>query len=86
MGRLNVTISDRKLARADRDQRERVANAVVTAVEESISMNARLTKLDEIRVVMVHPEEGHGLFGSTHTEDVMEFRKGPNQRFFREGF
>ena len=84
MGRLNVMISDRELARADRDVRERMANAVVNAVEESMVTNARLTNLDEIRVVMVHPEEGHGLLGSTHTEDVMEFRKGPNQEFFRE--
>lgn len=84
MGRVNVTISDRELARADRYVRERVADAVVIAVEESMTANARLTNVDEIRVVMVHPEEGHGLFGSTHTEEVMEFRKRPNQRFFRE--
>jgi hypothetical protein len=84
MDRVKVMISDRELARADRDVRERLANAVVNAVEESMATNARLTNLDEIRVVMVHPEEGHGLLGSTHTEDVMEFRKGPNQRFFRE--
>ena len=84
MDRVKVMISDRELARADRDIRERLANAVVKAVEESMTTNARLTNLDEILVVMVHPEEWHGLLGSTHTEDVMEFRKGPNQRFFRE--
>jgi hypothetical protein len=81
MDRVNVMISAGSL-RADRDVRERMANAVVNAVEQSMTTNARLTNLDEIRVVMVHPE-GHGLLG-THTEDVMEFRKGPNQRFFRE--
>jgi hypothetical protein len=84
MGRVNVMISDRELARADRGVREHVSDAVVIAVEESMTTNARLTNVDEIRVVIVHPEEGQGLLGSTHTEDVMEFRKGPNQRFFRE--
>src|SRR5579863_641347 len=80
--RVNVSISDRKLARADDDARERVANAVVTAVEESIAINARLAAVEEIRIVFVHPEEAHGLLSSTHTEDVMDFRKGPNQQFY----
>jgi hypothetical protein len=80
--RVNVSISDRELARADHAARERVAHAVVAAVEESIATNARFTTVEEIRVVFVHPAEAHGLLSSTHTEDVMDFRKGPNQRFY----
>jgi len=80
--RANVSISDRELARADHAVRERVANAVVAAVQESIATNARLPTVEEIRVVIVHPEEAHGLSSSTHTEDVMDFRKGPNQQFY----
>jgi hypothetical protein len=82
--RVNVSIRDRKLARADGDARERVADGVVTAVEESIAINARLAAVEEIRVVIVHPEEAHGLLSSTHTEDVMDFKKGPNRRFYRD--
>ena len=82
--RVRVAISDRELARADQVTRERVANAVVSAAEVSIAANARLTTINEMRVVIVHPEEGHGLLRSTHTEDVMEFRKGPTQHFYRD--
>ena len=87
---VNVLISDRKLAQADNDARERVANAVVVAVEESIASNTRLAAVEEIRVVIVHPEEAHGLLSSTHTEDVMvfkkgmDFKKGTSQRFYRD--
>ena len=81
---MNVSISDRELARADHAVRERVANAVVAAVEESIATNARLATVEEIRVVIVHPQEAHGLLSSTHSEDVMDFRKGPNQQFYRD--
>lgn len=82
--RVKVSISDRKLARADGDSRERVADAVVTAVEESIAINARLAAVEEISVVIIHPEEAHGLLSSTHTEDVLDFKKGPNRRFYRD--
>jgi hypothetical protein len=82
--RVNVSISDRELARADHAVRERVAKAVVAAVEESIATNARLATVEEIRVVIVHPQEAHGLLSSTHSEDVMDFRKGPNQQFYRD--
>jgi hypothetical protein len=82
--RVRVTISDRELARADQPARERVANAVISAAETSIATNARLTTINEMRVVIVHPEEGQGLLRGTHTEDVMEFRKGPNKHFYRD--
>lgn len=81
---VNVSIRDRKLARADVDARERVAGIVVTAVEESMTINARLAAVREIRVVIVHPEEAHGLLSSTHTEDVLDFKMGANRQFFRD--
>jgi hypothetical protein len=80
--RVNVSISDRELARADHATRERVAKSVVAAVQVSMAANARLADVGEIRVVIVHPEIAHGLLSSTHAEDVMEFRKGPNQQFY----
>jgi hypothetical protein len=80
--RVNVSISDRELVRADHATRERVANAVVAAVQLSMATNARLAAVEEIRVVIIHPEIAHGLLSSTHTEDVLDFRKGPNQQFY----
>jgi hypothetical protein len=82
--RVNVSIRDHVLARADREARERIADSVVTAVEESIAIEARLATVAEIRVVIVHPEEAHGLLSSTHTEDDMEFKKGSDQHFYRD--
>jgi hypothetical protein len=57
---------------------------VATAVEESIAINARLAAVEEIRVVIIRPEEAHGLLSSTHAEDVMDFKKGPNQQYYRD--
>jgi hypothetical protein len=82
--RVRVSISDRELARADQVTRERVANAVVSAAEASIATNARLMTVNEMRIVIVDPEAVQGLLRSTHTEDVREFRKGPNEHFYRD--
>lgn len=75
---LLVSISDRDLARSDEAERERVVNAVVATVEQAIATDARLATVEEISVAVVHPE---GVLRNTHTEDVVNFRKGPNQRF-----
>lgn len=80
--RVSVSISDRQLARADHSMREHVANAVVAAVQLSKATHPQLAGLQEIRVVIVHPALAHGLLISTHTEDVLEFRKGPNGQFY----
>lgn len=81
---VNVSISDRKLARADDDSRERVANVVLTAVERTIADNSRLSAVEEVRIVIVHPAAAQGLLGSTHTEDVLEFKRGPDRQFYRD--
>jgi hypothetical protein len=80
--RVHVSITDRGLARADHAARERVARAVVAAVEGSIATNARLAAVQEVRVVIVHPELAHGLLSSAHTEDVLDYKKGPNRQFY----
>lgn len=79
---VNVSISNPALARADRSTRERVANAVVAAVQLSMSTNTRLAAVVEIRLAIVHPEMAHGLLSSTHTEDVLDFKKGASQQFY----
>lgn len=81
---VHLAISDRTLAHAARAARELAANAVVVAVERSIATNPRLATSREVSVVTVHPEEAHGLLGSTHTEDVMGFTQGPNLKFYRD--
>jgi hypothetical protein len=82
--RVSVSISDSELARGGDDAREHIADTVVAAVEKSIAIEPRMATIAEIRVVIVHPEEGHGLLSSTHTEEAMEFKKGSNQQFHRE--
>ncbi len=82
--RVSVSIIDSRLARETSDARAHIADAVVAAVERSIASEPRMATVAEIRVVIVHPEEGHGLLSSTHTEEAMEFTKGSNQRFHRD--
>ena len=55
-----------------------MVNAVVATVEQAIATDARLATVEEISVAVVHPE---GVLRNTHTEDVVNFRKGPNPRF-----
>ena len=82
--RVRVSISDHELARADRLNRERVISTVLATVEKSIAQDPLLATVDEISVPIIHPEEAHGIVQSTHSEDVVEFRKGPGQKFYRD--
>lgn len=75
---LLVSISDPELARSDDAARERLANALAATVDEAIATDARLATVKEISVAIVHPE---GALRNSHIEDVMNFRKGSNQRF-----
>jgi len=40
-----------------------------------------LASVQVISVAIVHPAPADGTSAQTHTEDVLEFRKGPNNRF-----
>jgi hypothetical protein len=51
----------------------------VVAVEKSMALNARFASVEEVSVAIIHPAEGSAR--GSHTEDVVDFRKGPNQRF-----
>ena len=82
--RVRVSINDRELARADHLIRERVIDTVLATIEKSIAQDARLASVNEISVTIVHPEAAHGLLQSTHSEDAVEFRKGPDQKFYRD--
>lgn len=76
---VRVSISDDRLALADQATRESTATAVVAALEKSMAANARFASVVEVSVAILHAPEGsaHG----SHVEDVVDFRKGPDQRF-----
>ncbi len=73
---LRISISDATLAQADQAAREEAATAVMTAAERSLAENARFSSVQQMSVAIVHPGAA-----DSHTEDVVDFRRGPNQRF-----
>jgi len=78
---LRITVSDSTLAQADQLSRENSANSIVSAAEGVISKEGIFASVQVINVAILHPEPVAGSAPQTHTEDVLEFRKGPNNRF-----
>jgi len=74
-------IGFKNLAQADQLTRENSANSIVSAAEGVISQQQIFTSVQAINVAIMHPERAEGSAAQTHTEDVLEFRKGPNKRF-----
>lgn len=52
-----------------------------SAVETALASHAELAAVQVISVAIVHPATSERSASDTHTGDVLEFRKGPNQRF-----
>jgi hypothetical protein len=76
--RLRIEISDPKLAAADESTRRSAAVSLVAVAESVLASHKEYAELQAISVAIVHPSAS----GSDwHTEDVVEFRKGSNQRF-----
>ena len=50
----------------------------MTAAEGLLAANARFASVQQMSVAIVHPGTDAS---DSHTEDVVDFRKGPNQRF-----
>jgi cytochrome b len=78
---LRITVSDATLAQADQLSRENSANSIVSAAEGVVSKDEIFASVQVINVAIVHPEPVAGSAPQSHTEDVLEFRKGPNNRF-----
>ena len=78
---LRISVADPKLSQADQLTRENSANSIVSAVESALAQQEQFTSIQVISVSIVHPAQADGTPTQTHTEDVLEFRKGPNQRF-----
>ncbi len=78
---MRISISDTMLAQADQAAREAAATAVVAAAERSLAENARFSSVQEMSVAIVHPGGAEGAPADSHTEDVVNFRRGPSQHF-----
>lgn len=78
---LRISISDAKLAQAEQSARESAATAIVFSVEQSMAREARFAAVQEVSVAVIHPAGTQGSSTASHTEDVVDFRRGPDQRF-----
>ena len=77
---LRISISDSKLAEADQAARESAATTVLAAAEQSMAADAHFGSIQQISVAIIHPV-AEGSSGRSHTEDVVDFRRAPSQRF-----
>jgi hypothetical protein len=81
--RFRISIRDAQLAISDEATRNAAAAALVAASEQVLSSHPEFSKLEAISVAIIHGNAtADGTTGKDwHVEDVVEFRKGPNQRF-----
>jgi hypothetical protein len=80
-GRLRIAVSDARLATADKASRNGAAVAIVGVAEQVLPDHPEYAKLEAISVAIIHPSAEGAAGSEWHVEDVVEFRKGPNQRF-----
>ena len=78
---LRISISNAELAQAEQSARESAATAIVLLVEQSMAKEARFAGVQEVSVAVIHPAGAQGSSPASHTEDVVDFRRGPDQRF-----
>ena len=78
---LRISVSDTKLSQSDQMTRENTASSIVSAAEGALSAQEQFGSVQVISVAIIHPAQNDGTAGDSHTEDVLEFRKGPNARF-----
>jgi hypothetical protein len=79
--RLRIEIRDPQLAGADPATRNTVAANIVTDAEKVLAVHPEFASLQQISVAVIHAAAKSGAGSDWHIEDVIEFRKGPNQRF-----
>jgi hypothetical protein len=78
---LQIAIFDPKLVAADAPTREKAATAVAAAAERALASHAGCASVNSISVAIYHPSGFGGPPSEWHSEDVVEFRRGPDQRF-----
>ena len=52
------------------------------AAEQVLALHPEYAKLQAISVAIIHPSPTGATGNGWHIEEVVEFRKGPHQRFF----
>lgn len=77
---LRVAINDDKLAHSNQMDRENAATTIVSAAEQAMTAHPQFAAVQVISVAIVHTAP-RAAPGSGYSEDVLEFRKGPDQRF-----
>jgi hypothetical protein len=80
--RLRIEVSDAKLAMAGEVTRSNAATSLVAAAEQVLASHPEYAKLEAISVAIIHPAVPSATGSGWRIEDVVEFRKGPSQRFF----
>jgi hypothetical protein len=78
---LRISLSDAELAQAEQAARESAATAVVAAAEQSMAKESRFASVQEVSVAVIHPAGAQGSSTASPTEDAVDFRRGPSQRF-----
>jgi hypothetical protein len=78
---LRIVVSDNTLAHSNQMDRENAANTIVTAAEQAMSSHPQFVAVQVISVAIIHTSQMQGADRDSHTEDVLEFRRVPNQRF-----
>ena len=79
--RLRIEVSDVTLAMADEVTRNNAATSLVAVAEQVLASHPEYAKLEAISVAIIHPGVASTTSMGWHIEDVVEFRKGPSQRF-----
>ena len=82
---MQITIYDDKLVAADEATREHAASVVAAAAGDALATRATCASVEVISVGIYHPSGLRGPVRTWHLEDVVEFRKGPDQRFVPRG-
>lgn len=78
---LHISILDFKLMEADAATLEKAAAAVVAAAEQALAAHTEFASVQVIRVGIYHPTGLGAPLSQWHMEDVVEYRRGPDQRF-----
>jgi hypothetical protein len=82
---LHISILDAGLMAADAPTLERAAGAVIVAAEPALAAHAEFDSVQVIRVGIHHPSGLAPPIRDWHAENVLEFRRGSNQRFAISG-
>jgi hypothetical protein len=82
---LRVLVSDAGLAEADAARHAAAAAGFVATAEKALASDREFPAIEVISVAIVHPPQLREGRLSSHTEEVFEFRKGPDLHFAPRG-